>query len=187
MMQGDSRLNVSILDADISPRLRERLQAQVQTAIRSLPRWPFALLRDRMSELSVTGLQLIVEPVHSTEPSHPLGLGEIEGRPAARLRPRVTAGKIEWGQDLRYLVAKALGYLLLHSQERLSGSAGPAIQRDGLRAKASRSSAAWEDETDMGLFLEMFAAYALRDGHAHWSTCPRFMRSCENGGALCVT
>src|SRR3990172_6346017 len=77
-MLGQPRLNVCILAADISPRLRERLQAQVQTAIRSLPRWPFALLSRRMSELGVASLPLIVQPVNSVDAAHPLGLGDIE-------------------------------------------------------------------------------------------------------------
>ncbi len=80
-MLGEPQLNVCILDADISPRLRERLQAQVQTAIRSLPRWPFALLTGRMAELGVAGLPLIVEPVNSVDAAHPLGLGDMKAVP----------------------------------------------------------------------------------------------------------
>ena len=172
-MLGEPRLNVSILDADISPRLRHRLQAQVQTAIRSLPRWPFALLTGRMNELGVTGLQVIVEPVRSSGPSRPLGLGDIEGRPAARLRPRVSAEAIQWAQDPRYLMAKAIGYMAAPRPaasfwERWAG----AVEHDRLRAKASQLSPGWEDETDAGLLVEMFAAYTLRDGHGMWSELP---------------
>jgi hypothetical protein len=169
-MLGEPRLNVCILDADISPRLRERLQAQVQTAIRSLPRWPFALLTGRMSELGVAGLPLIVEPVNSVDAAHPLGLGDIEGRPAARLRPRVSAETIEWGQDPRYLVAKAIAFMAAPPPaDPFWLRWADAIRSDSLREKASDSSAGWKAETDVGLLLEMFAAFALRDGHQRWS------------------
>lgn len=172
-MLGESRLNVYVLNADISPRLRERIQAQIQTAIRSLPSWAFDLLTDRMNQLDVTSLTLIVEPIASAEPARPLNLGDIEGRPAARLRPRVSAKTIKWGQDPRYLVAKAVGYLAsppsgAHFWVRWAG----AVESDRLRTMAAQSSAAWQDETDVGLFVEMFAAYALRNGDDRWSRLP---------------
>ena len=169
-MLGEPQLNVCILDADISPRLRERLHSQIQTTIRSLPRWPFALLTGRMSELGVATLPLIVEPVGSVGPARPLGLGEIEGRPAARLRPRVSASAIEWDQDPRYLVAKAIGYMAAPPPaDPFCLRWAHAVRSDGLREKASESSPGWKAETDVGLLLEMFAAYALRDGHPRWS------------------
>ncbi len=172
-MLGDPRLNVCILDADISPRLRERLQAQVQTAIRSLPRWPFALLAGRMGELGVAGLPLVVEPADSDGRTQPLSLGDIEGRPAARLRPRVSASAVEWDQEPRYLVAKAIGYMAAPPPaDPFWPRWADALRSDGLREKASESSAGWKAETDVGLLLEMFAAYALRDGHQRWFELP---------------
>lgn len=172
-MLGESRLNVYVLDAEISPRQRERLQAQVQTAIRSLPRWTFSVLTNRMDEIGVSGLPLVIEPVRATGSPLPLSLGEIEGRPASRLRPTVAGENIEWGQDPRYLVAKAVGYLAAPAAES-SFWAGwaAAIEQDSLRGRAGESAAAWHDETDLGLFVEMFAASALRNGHFRWAELP---------------
>lgn len=172
-MLGESRLNVYVLDAEISPRLRERIQAQVQTAMRSLPVWMFGLLTARMNELGVSVLTLIVDPVASAKAARPLSLGDIEGRPAALLRPRVSANKVEWGQDTRYLVAKAVGYLTAPPpDESFWARWAGAVESDGLREIAAQSSAAWQDETDLGLFVEMFAAYALRDGDDRWGQLP---------------
>lgn len=171
-MLGESRLNVYVLDADITPRLRERIQAQVETAIRGLPSWTFGLLTDRMNERGVSAMTLVVEPAGAT-PVRPLSLGEIEGRPAACLRPNVSDNAIDWGQDARYLVAKAIGYLACPPPDGLFWSNWTAaVEADGLRARAAASSAAWEDETDMGLLIEMFAAFALRDGDDRWSELP---------------
>ena len=172
-MLGESRLNVYVLDTEITPRIRERLQAQVQTAIRSLPRWTFSLLANRMSEIGVSALPLVIEPVRSKGMARPLSLGEIDGRPAARLRPAVAGEVIEWVQEPRYLVAKAVGYLAAPAAES-SFWAGwaAAIEQDSLRGRAGESAAAWQNETDLGLFVEMFAALALKNGHAHWAELP---------------
>ena len=172
-MLGESRLNVYVLDTEVSPRLRERLQAQVQTAIRSLPSWTFSVLTNRMNEIGVSGLPLVIEPVLSTGSALPLSLGEIEGRPAARLRPTITGTVIEWGQDTRYLLAKAIGYLCAPSADSPFWAGwSTAIESDSLRRCAARSSAAWGSETDLGLFVEMFAARALRSRHGRWADFP---------------
>ena len=179
-MLGESRLNVYVLDADLSPRVRGRLQAQVQTAIRSLPRWTFSLLTNRLNELGVTGLPLVIEPVSTTGAIRPLGLGQIEGRPAARLRPATEGNMIEWGQDPRYLAAKALGYLAAPSADSpFWGRWSAAIESDGLRRWAAQAAAAWNDETDLGLFVEMFAAYALRSGNVRWAELPAVLTLLE--------
>ena len=44
----ESQLNVYVLDSNLSPRQKERLQAQVLTALRSLPPWMFGLLTRRL-------------------------------------------------------------------------------------------------------------------------------------------
>jgi hypothetical protein len=186
-MLGESRLNVYVLDTEISPRQRERLQAQVQTAIRSLPCWTFSVLTNRMDEIGVSGLPLVIEPVRATASPLPLSLGEIEGRPAARLRPTVAGETIEWGQDARSLVAKAVGYLAAPAAES-SFWAGwaAAMEQDSLRGRARESAAAWYDETDLGLFVEMFAASALRDGHFRWAELPAIhamLRELRDGAA----
>lgn len=172
-MLGEPRLNVYVLDSEISPRLRERIQAQVQTAIRSLPSWTFSLLTERMTGLGVTGLTLLVDPTKPAEPALPLSLGDIEGRPAALLRPRVSGNRIEWGQETRYLIAKAVGYLTAPpSDAPFWVRWAEAVESDGLRATAAQSSAGWQDETDLGLLIEMFAAYAVRNGDNRWTQLP---------------
>ena len=172
-MLGEPRLNVYVLDSDISPRLRERLRAQVQTAVRTLPRWTFGLLTIRMQELGVTGLTLVVEPTPPVEDVRPLSLGDIEGRPAARLRPRLSGESIDWPQDPRYLAAKAVAFLAAPAADSPFWQRwADALEADHLREEAANSSPSWRDETDAGLLVEMFAAYALRDGHQRWSDLP---------------
>ena len=169
-MLGEPRLNVYVLNADVSPRLLERMQAQVQTAIRALPTWTFSLLASRMTELGVTGLALIIDPAKADDGALPLSFGDIEGQPAALLRPRVSGNRIEWGQEIPYVVAKAVGYLAAPPPDApfwIRWAA--AVESDGLRAMAAQSSASWRDETDLGLLIEMFAAYALRNGDNRWS------------------
>lgn len=174
-MLDESHLNVYILGVDLTPRIRERLQAQIQTALRSLPAWTFHLLKRRIDELGIRNLPLIVEPVTSdTAPARPLGLGQIEGRPAAHLMPRVAADRIEWSQEPRYLVAKAVAYM---AAPRIESGAFWArwsqdIAADGLRAKASHINDEWAGETDLGLLVEMFAAYVVNPDHHRWATLP---------------
>ncbi len=172
-MLGEPRLNVYVLDSDVSPHLRERLRAQVQTALRALPRWTFALLTSRMQELGVTVLTLVVEPAPTAENVRPLSLGDIDGRRAARLRPRILGKSIDWPQEPSCLTAKAVAFM------SAPGGDSPfwrqwadAVEADHLREKAALTSPSWHDETDTGLLLEMFAAYALRDGHQRWSDLP---------------
>ena len=174
-MLGESQLNVYILGADLTPRIRERLQAQIQTALRSLPAWTFRLLQRPIDELGVPNLPLIVEPVTSDiAPARSLGLGQIEGRPAARLMPRVTADRIEWLQEPRYLVAKAIAYMAAPGFENGGFWArwSQDIAYDGLRGKASQINEQWSCETDLGLLIEMFAAYIVSPDHHRWATLP---------------
>jgi hypothetical protein len=174
-MLGESQLNVYILGADLTPRIRERLQAQVQTALRSLPAWTFRLLKRRIDELGVPNLPLIVEPVSSDIASaSSLGLGQIEGRPAARLMPRVAADRIQWLQEPRYLVAKAIAYMAAPRIESGGFWArwSQDIAADGLRGKAVQVNDEWAGETDLGLLVEMFAAYVVNPSHRRWETLP---------------
>lgn len=174
-MLGESQLNVYILGADLTPRIRERLQAQVQTALRSLPAWTFRLLERRIDELGVPNLPLIVEPATSDiGPARSLGLGQLEGRPAARLMPRIAAERIEWLQEPRYLVEKAVAYMAAPGIEiggfwaRWSQD----IADDGLRGKAVQINDEWAGETDLGLLVEMSAAYVVSPDHHRWATFP---------------
>lgn len=174
-MLGESQLNVYVLGADLTPRIRERLQAQVQTALRSLPAWTVRLLKRRIDELGVPNLPLIVEPVASDiTPSRSLGLGHIEGRPAARLMPRVAADRIEWLQEPRYLLAKAVAYMAAPGVENggFWATWSHDIASDGLHGKASQINGQWSKETDLGLLIEMFAAYVVNPDHRRWETFP---------------
>jgi len=173
-MLGEPRLNVCILDPEITPRLRERLQAQVEAALRSLPPWSYKLLTRRMEELGVAGVPLVVEPVHgATAPQRPLSLGHIEDCPAARLLPRISGENIEWGQDRRYLVGKALAFMAAPAPSAAFWQRWEdVIDRDRLRHKASNVSPEWDGESSLGLFIEMFAAYALNAGDVRWSQLP---------------
>jgi len=173
---GESQLNVYILGADLTPRQRERIQAQVQTALRSLPGWVFQLVSQRIAALGVRNLPLIIEPQALSEaPSQVISLGRIESRPAVRLMPRLSEERLEWGQDHRYLVAKAVAYMAAPeiSEESFWARWGTAIEEDRLRETARRADDQWEDASDLGLLIEMAAACALTPDHNRWNDLPR--------------
>ncbi len=170
-MPGESQLNVYILGSDLSPRQRERLQAQVQAGLRSLPPWTLGLVSRRIEELGVRNLPLIVEPAEAGEGSwQALGLGELDGRPAVRLRPRLRGSEVDWGQDRPRLIAKAVAYLAApDATDRGFWSRWEeAVEQDHLREATRRAGEQWADSTTLDLFLEMFAAYALSPQHARW-------------------
>jgi len=173
---GESQLNVYILGADLTSRQRERIQAQVQAALRSLPPWAFQLVSRRIEALGVRNLPLVIEPrTGGSVSSQVLSLGHIEERPAVRLMPRLRESGVDWGQNQRYLVAKAVAYLAAPEPldaifwSRWSG----AVQADQLRNKARSIAEQWQETTDLGLLVEMFAAYALNPAHTRWSGLPR--------------
>jgi len=174
-MLGESRLNVYVLGSNLSPRQRERIQAQVQTGLRSLPAWVFDFLRERMDALGVTSLPLIIQPQPASSPHPVLSLGRIESRPAVKLMPRLVVDKIDWGQALRPLLAKAIAYVIAPDQacDDFWRRWRDAVRDDRLREKASAIAGEYEDETDLGLLIEMFAAYTLRPAHRRWSELPR--------------
>ncbi|MBI2913450.1 MAG: hypothetical protein HYY03_05970 [Chloroflexi bacterium] len=169
-------LNVYIIGDSLSPRERERVQAQVQTALRSLPEWAFGLLGRRLQQLGAANLPLIIEPQVRGETSpQALGLGQIDGRPAARLLPRLRGDDIDWRQDQRYLVAKAVAYLAApapSSDADYWARWSAAIASDGLRDKARATGEHWAEASDLDLLIEMFAAYALNPHHDRWAGLP---------------
>jgi hypothetical protein len=174
-MPGESHLNVYILGPDISGRVRERLQAQVQTALRRLPRWTLDLLRRRLDEIGAPNLPLIVQPLpfgHAGE--QVIGFGDVDGRPAVRLLPRVGGGEIDWGADVGRLMAKAVAYLVSPPRKRREfwSRWRGTIEKDGLRSAAARVDPAWRCASDLDLFIEMFAAFALEPHHARWRSLP---------------
>lgn len=174
-MLGDSQLNVYVLDTNLTPRHRERLQAQLQTAMRSLPSWVFDLVRRRVESLGARNLPLIVEARPRDDPGgRYLGLGEIEGRPAARLMPKLTEAGVDWGHDLPTLLAKAVAHLVApdDSDAAFWQRWREALEADGLREDASASDDAWASAGDRDLLLEMFAAYALKPEHSRWRSYP---------------
>lgn len=175
-MLSESRLNIYILGSDLSPRLRERIQAQVQTALRSLPPWVFDLIRRRIDALGVANLPLIIEPLAAAaDGSRVLSLGRTESRPAVKLTPRLHRDGVDWGQDLRRLLAKAAAYISAPAEDDTAfwSAWARASQADRLRDLAAAGAGdAFRDETDLGLLIEMFAAYALNPGHARWREMP---------------
>lgn len=172
-MTGESQLNVYIVGARLPPRLRQRLQAQLRTALRSLPEWPFDLLRRRLQALGASNFPLVVEPRGADATGErALSLGDIEGRPAAYLLPRLRGEEIDWRQDLRYLLAKAIAFLAAPPAKHDPAfwrDWAAAVEADGLRDKAARAGEAWQSAGDLDLLLEMFAALALNPGHERWS------------------
>ncbi len=172
-MLTESQLNIYILGTDLPPRQRERIQAQLQTAIRSIPSWAFKLLQRRIDELGARNLPLVIEPRTSAE-GRVMSLGRINGRPAARLMPRLSANSVDWGQDQRYLVAKSIAYMASPAQADSEFWAGwsRALESDGLRARAQEIAGEWAGESELGLLVEMFAAYALNSEHRRWSDLP---------------
>jgi len=174
-MLGQSELNVYIIGDNLTPRQRERIRAQVETALRSLPDWSFGVLRRRLQELGAASLPLIVEPQAGDQPGpQALGLGHIEGRPAARLLPRIRGDGIDWRQDRRYLVAKAVAYLAAPSPSDSDFWArwSHAVATDGLGEKARASGEHWAGASDLDFLIEMFAAYALNPDHDRWAELP---------------
>jgi len=167
----ESQLNVYVLDSNLSPRQKERLQAQVLTALRSLPPWMFALLSQRLEMIGAKNLPLVVEARSPDDPStQVVSFGEIEGRPAARLMPRLTEDGIDWEHDPKLLVAKAAAYMAAPP----AGDAfwqrwSDAVAVDRLRETDPVAEGEWKDASDLDLFLEMCAVYVTRPDHGYWA------------------
>jgi len=173
-MLDESRLNVYVLGSKLSPRQRERIQAQVQTALRSLPKWVFDLLRQRIDALGVMNLPLLIEPQPAAKSHRVLSLGRIESRPAVKLTPHLVVDEIDWGQGPKHLLAKAMAYIVAPDETAVDFWQGwrIALRGDRLREKATIIAGEYEDETDLGLLIEMFAAYALKPAHRSWAGLP---------------
>ena len=174
-MLADSRLNIYVAGADLSPRQRERIQAQLQTALRSLPPWVFELLQRRLQQLGAQNFPVVVEPAPRGQTGgRAFSLGHIEGRPAVRLYPRLAAAEIDWGQPLRQLLLKAAAYLAAPPPADAAFWQGwaRAVQSDALRSKATQTGQHWAQATELDLLLEMFASCALNPEHARWRDLP---------------
>lgn len=174
-MPAESRLNIYILGSELPPRLRERIQAQVSTGLRSLPSWAFDLLRQRIDALGVSSLPLIIEPQSAASGNAKvLSLGRIELRPAVKLSPRLDENSIDWGQDLRRLLAKAAGYICAPTDDDRDfwEPWAAAVQSDKLRDRVEATAESFAGETDLGLLIEMFAACALSPAHSSWKKMP---------------
>ncbi len=174
-MLGETRLNIYILGSDLSQRQRARIQAQVRTALRSLPQWLFDLVRERIDALGVANLPLIIEPQSAhTRQSQVISLGRIDSRPAVKLTPRLREEGIDWGQDLRRLLAKAAAYISAPGYDNSDfwQQWAEAAAADRLREMAADTADAFRVETDLGLLIEMFAAYALTPGSRRWRQMP---------------
>jgi hypothetical protein len=173
-MLGESRLNIYVLAPDLSSRQRERLQAQVNTALRSLPRSLFDLLQQRIETLGVTSFPLLIEPQPPDASFRALSLGRIESRPAVKLTPRLRPGGVDWGQDLNRLLAKAIAWILAPDETESAFWSRwiAAMEADRLRDKAAEAIGEAHDDTDLGLLTEMFAAHALSPEHKRWRSLP---------------
>lgn len=186
-MLGESRLNIYVLAPDLSSRQRERIRAQINTGLRSLPRWVFDLLQERIEALGVSSLPLIIEPHASAIPFRAFSLGRVETRPTVKLTPRLSPDGVDWGQDLRRLLAKAIAWILAPENIESPFWSGwnAAVEADRLRDRATDSGGEPHDDTDLGLLIEMFAAYALSPEHGRWKSLPHvhsFLQDWRNGG-----
>jgi len=88
--------------------------------------------------------------------------------------PRLSGEAIEWGQDRRYMVLKAIAYMASPppSNHEFWATWSRAVTADGLRTAASSVNARWDEATELDLLIEMFAAFALDQGHPNWSRRP---------------
>jgi hypothetical protein len=174
-MLNESRLNIYVLGSDLSRRQRERIQAQVHTGLRSLPTWVFDLLRQRIDALGIANLPLIIEPQTAGSTHRVLSLGRIEARPTVKLTPRLLAEGLDWGQDLTRLLAKAVAYVTAPDERDTDfwRRWKEAADGDRLREKAVAVAGEYRDETDLGLFIELFAAYVLSPEHHRWPELAR--------------
>ncbi len=132
----------------------------------------FDLVRHRIDALGLGNIPLIVEPQSTPEDrSQVLSLGRIESRPAVKLTPRLYSNRVEWGQDLRRLLAKAAAYISAPADD--DGDFwqrwAQTVQTDKLHDKAGD---AFHAETDLGLLIEIFAACALNPAHRRWRKMP---------------
>lgn len=176
-MIGESQLNVYIVGTDsLSPRQKERLQAQVQQALRALPQWVFNLLRRRLSQLGLPNFPLIIQPqLEAAANSKALSLGSLGDKPTVYLMPVLRGDDIDWRQERRHLLAKALAYLAAPpagDNEPFWQRWQEAIGQDNLAAMASQLDERWQGATPLDLLLEMFAAYALNPRHRRWQELP---------------
>ncbi len=174
-MLNESQLNVYVVGEDLSPRQRERLQAQIESALRALPQWCFDVLRAELERSDARNFPLVIEPQLPDGDALPLSLSHIKDRPAAILRPRLDGDAIDWLQDRGYLVAKSVAHMAAPPRDADAAfweRWAEAVQVDGLRDKASAASEGWAGASDADLLIEMFAAYALNPTHARWAKLP---------------
>ena len=127
-------------------------------------------------------LPLLIEPQPGANSHRVLSLGRIESRPAVKLMPRLVADEIDWGQDLRHLLAKAIAYIVAPAEDEADfwRRWEEALRNDRLREKASAIDGQYEDETDLGLLIEMFAAHALKPAHGRWAELPEVQAFLED-------
>jgi len=89
--------------------------------------------------------------------------------------PSLTESGVDWGQDPRYLVAKTIAYMAAPDPADADfwSRWSSAVLDDRLPDKARSIDEQWRESTDLGLLVEMFAAYALNTAHDRWSDLPR--------------
>ena len=136
-----------------------------------MPTWVFDLLRQRIDALGIANLPLIIEPQTAGSTHRVLSLGRIEARPTVKLLiPRLRAEGLDWRQDLTRLLAKAVAYVTA-SDERDTDfwrRWKEAADGDRLREKAMAFAGEYRDETDLGLLIDLFAAYVFNPELHRW-------------------
>jgi hypothetical protein len=175
----ESQLNVYIVGQELSPRVKERLQAQVQTALKALPPWVFEVLRRQLDGLGQRNFPVIVE-ARPDGSRQAINFGQIDGRPAVRLLPRLHADSIDWGQPLAHLLAKAAAWLARPDDVTFRESWSAAVSADSLHDAAGSTDSMWADAGDTDLLLEMFAALCAREDDRAWGHYPNVRRFLDN-------
>lgn len=190
-MIGESQLNVYIVASDkLSRRLKERIQAQVQSTLRAIPQWVFLLLRRRLQKLDVPNLPLFVEPRPEGEANpQVLKVGRLGDKPAVYLLPLARGEDVDWRQDRKHLVTKALAYLCAPRPEE-DGAFwrrwAQAMKQDKLAALAQDADRRWAGASPLDLLMEMFAAYALTPEHPRWQELAAVRRFLEGWKATAI-
>jgi hypothetical protein len=190
-MMGQSQIHVYIVAGEwLSPRLRERFQAEVQSALKAVPERAFMLLRSRLTTLGLSHFPFIVEPcAERGADSRVLSLGRLGDRPAVYLRPVLQGDGVDWRQERRWVVAKALAYLCLPDREEdpdFWRRWALAAEEDRLAESAVGIDRRWAEASPVDLLLEMFAAWALSPGHRRWQDWPAVRRFLEDWQAAAM-
>jgi hypothetical protein len=116
-----------------------------------------------------------------------LSVGYWGDKPAAYLLPVARGQDIDWRQERRYLLAKALAYLCAprpEEDEAFWQRWRQAVEEDRLLHLAQDADQRWAAAKPLDLLMEMFAAYALSPEHRRWEELPAVRRFLDGWKAL---